>query len=535
MGTYAVLAKARQWNGRIALRMQDLIRRASGGDVVLLLDETAGPIAGVDFGRVLRYREPDLTARGFPDTPAGQMAWYNCDYALYHAFEALPAYQHYLMLDADSVARCDLDTLIRRAAADGVDYLGEPIAGPIATWPWLAACRDAWPEPAPVLAHLVYVTLLSRRAVAHLMARRLALAARRPARWPLAEAFLPTEMALGGFAMRTLSEYGRVPHLSWWPPYHPVQLGAFRADAFVHPVLTGPAYFRAMLRNGLRPALSAWGQMAFSNRPPTPVSPARIPLSGPCGGSGVRQDGPQPIWHDHDLAGRGVEGQHAARPPGVQDRDDAAGRRAEQVGQVVLPEMRAEPHPVRGGLAGQRRQVEQLPRQPCLQRLERGVLQQRVGAAQPPGHHSAEREPQARRRPGRRQERPGSDPGQVHPPRDHGISGSRTAIDHRDLAEQVAGAENLDHQVLAPVIGRADPHAAFAGNYRIDRIGGVPFGEHQGAVGGVEGLRRRLQVAANGRWQVGEHGDGCQRKHAPSPRRRIPPGRAIVTRLAELC
>jgi hypothetical protein len=156
-----------------------------------------------------------------------------------------------------------------------VDYVGEPITTPLEDWPWTHSCRDAYPACDEVHAHMICVALFSRRAVSALRARRLELAAAWRAgeikSWPISEAFMPTEMVRGGYNVRPLSSFGRIPRLSWWPPYHEAQLRLLPRDAFVHPVLSGHRYFRSFFRNGVAAALRAWWQMAFSREPPRPV------------------------------------------------------------------------------------------------------------------------------------------------------------------------------------------------------------------------------------------------------------------------
>ncbi len=44
------------------------------------------------------------------------------------------------MTEFDVVTTVDLDALMVRLRADGVDFVGEPIRTPLAQWPWLASC-----------------------------------------------------------------------------------------------------------------------------------------------------------------------------------------------------------------------------------------------------------------------------------------------------------------------------------------------------------------------------------------------------------
>ncbi|CAH2601158.1 conserved protein of unknown function [Rhodovastum atsumiense] len=273
--SYAVLFKAFSYDRFVRRRLAALRERVGHGHVHLMIDETHGRVGRVDHPMVLRHTESDMTARGYAGYPAGRLFWYNADYPLYFALEAGLEYDYYVMLEYDAVANCDLDAFVAAAAATGADFIGEPMARSAAEWMWLASCRDAFPSPMAVHPYLVCVCLFSRAAALHLRTRRLDLSARHRAgeirQWPISEGFMSTEMIHAGFTVRSLSDYGRIPHVAWWPPYHEAMLGRLSEDAFVHPVLSGSRYVRSLFRNGLRPGLTAQWQALFSRLPPRPI------------------------------------------------------------------------------------------------------------------------------------------------------------------------------------------------------------------------------------------------------------------------
>src|SRR5689334_22127301 len=66
----------------------------------------------------------------------------------------------------------------------------------------------------------------------------------------------------------------------------------------------------------------------------------------------------------------------APGPPGVQDRDDTAGCRPEQISQIRLAEAVCQPYPLLCRAAVAFRKIQNLPRQADFQALKRGVLEQ---------------------------------------------------------------------------------------------------------------------------------------------------------------
>lgn len=271
--SYAVLFKAFTYEAFERRRLRALARRCGGGDLYLALDATRERAEVTDHDRVIRYTESEMVAKGYAGYPHGRLFWYNADYPLYYALEAGLEYDYYVMLEYDVAVNCDLDALVARVAAEGVDFVGEPMAKSAAEWMWLPSCRDAFPEPEPVHPYTICACVFSRKAALHLRDRRLELSARYRdgdiRAWPISEGFMSTEMIKAGFAVRSLSSYGRVPRLGIWPPYTEGQLSRLNGDSFVHPVLSGKRYVGSLFRNGLGAGLRARWQIAFSDRPPS--------------------------------------------------------------------------------------------------------------------------------------------------------------------------------------------------------------------------------------------------------------------------
>ncbi|HTR16179.1 MAG TPA: hypothetical protein VMI52_04000 [Acetobacteraceae bacterium] len=264
--SYAVLCKTFFQNRFVARRLRDLSARATGGDFYVIHDSTRQCAQFGPDTRVVHARETDLIEAGFANYPAGNLFWYNADYPLYRFFDRYPDYDYYVMVEFDAVATRGLDTLVRQAAAEGTDFIGQPIDTPVGEWKWLESCDGLYARH-EVKPYLLCVSLFSHRAVRLLRDRRLELSrayrARQTTSWPIAEAFVGTELHRDGMAVRHLDAYGRLGRYDVWPPYHELQLSGLSGQLFIHPVLNGKRYWRGLLRNGLFPALRAWGDMAL--------------------------------------------------------------------------------------------------------------------------------------------------------------------------------------------------------------------------------------------------------------------------------
>lgn len=246
---YAVLFKVHYWDDFAARRLQHLLRKTTGGDVFVFVDETHGPVPEIPHDRVIRVTERDMTALDTVLYPKGKVFWYNVDYPLYYLYLRERSYDYYLMSEHDAVFNIDVDKFVDMAHATNVDYVGFPLTKD--AWP-LLTCEGVYPATFKIENWLSCISLHSRRSVEFLLKRRRELGRRYDAseikNWPNNEAFLPTEMQNNDFVVRTLGDFGKVDRYSWWPPTHERDLPLHEDQAFLHPVLDERRYVASCVR-----------------------------------------------------------------------------------------------------------------------------------------------------------------------------------------------------------------------------------------------------------------------------------------------
>lgn len=246
---YAVLLKVHYWSPFAERRLRHLLDRTNSGDVYVFVDETNGPVGEIPYEHVIRATELDMSELDVPIEPAGNIFWYNVDYPLYYFFQRQPSYDYYLMCEHDAVLNVDIDSFVREAHADSVDYVGLPCKE--IGWP-LQTGEGVYPDSFVLHQWLNCLSLHSNRSVAFLLERRQILARRFVSReiptWPNNEVFVPTEMFNNGFNVRTLADFGGVEHYTWWPPTLEDDLARLRDQAFIHPVLEERKYIVSCLR-----------------------------------------------------------------------------------------------------------------------------------------------------------------------------------------------------------------------------------------------------------------------------------------------
>ena len=146
----------------------------------------------------------------------------------------------YVKLEYDVVLNTRLDDLVVKAAAASVDFVGLTKGEPTPEWKWLATCSGAYAF-SEIKHQLICLCLFSGRALDHLSGRRLEMAADweagRIQSWPMCEGFIATEIALSGFTVRELSEFGGVEAYNFWPPFLESELGELEKADLIHPVL----------------------------------------------------------------------------------------------------------------------------------------------------------------------------------------------------------------------------------------------------------------------------------------------------------
>jgi hypothetical protein len=254
---YAVLSKAFTTDDFVKRRLAHLVAAAPSGDVYLMLDETARSCGPIDFDRVIRYREADLLRLGFPHIAEGSLFWYNADYPLYYFRHLKPEYDVVVSVEYDAVPSVNIDDIVRRFRLERLDLVGHTIGKAPESYWWTSTMLRFY-RMDQVRPYQVCATVLSARAIDHLADTRKrhgATGVSEPRHWPIGEAFVGTEIALAGFRMSELSDFGKLTRYDWWPPIHERELPHCTGEVFVHPVLIGRRYIKSLFKSNARSGL----------------------------------------------------------------------------------------------------------------------------------------------------------------------------------------------------------------------------------------------------------------------------------------
>ncbi len=240
--TYAVLLKCHFWDGFAKRQLDRLIDHAPGGDVFVVVNESAGPVPGIDYdeSKIIRVTEGSAKAVGLEHQSNHNMYWYSGDYHLHLMTRRYPDYDYYIVLEHDALIMSNMDELVRRMAEAQIDYASQPIREPLLTWGWLPSCEGVYAFE-DIRHWLISIMLLSHRAAHTLFERRVRMGQRlrdgELRNWPFSEAAVPTEMHLAGYKMATLDQLGSIRYFAWAPPFVEDALPAMEGAVFVHPVL----------------------------------------------------------------------------------------------------------------------------------------------------------------------------------------------------------------------------------------------------------------------------------------------------------
>jgi hypothetical protein len=248
----AILFKTHFWDDFTRRQLARLQANTRDADIIICVDETGGTVGPIDAPLVLRTTDRQLLAMGLPDARThGSLLWFSIDYLHCYVFQHYPDYDYYLALEYDAVINLDVDAFVAAAAADGADFVGFPMRTPIRQWAWAALHAPIY--GADLRAYLSCIALFSNRAMQLLMDRRLSMArdfrTGSLAFWPYTEAFIPSELQIAGYRLRSLTDYGATDHYDWWPPVHEADLASLADQGFVHPVLEGGRYIASVLRH----------------------------------------------------------------------------------------------------------------------------------------------------------------------------------------------------------------------------------------------------------------------------------------------
>lgn len=248
--SYAVLFITYVWDEFVERRYQALCERVGAGDVYVFLDVSHGDPGPVDHPRVLRVSDDMLIALGLAPLGMRSVVWHNGDYPMYYLFRNAPRYHYYVRVEYDAAINADVDALLTQAAAEGLDYIAEPIDEGTASWYWSATCADHY-KPHELRPDFIAVSVYSAAAIAHLFdARRrhtLAYDPEHPTAWPLSEGFVGSEMRRSGLRLGHFSRFGGVDHFKPWPPVREAELSNGLDAVVVHPVLDGARFARSLI------------------------------------------------------------------------------------------------------------------------------------------------------------------------------------------------------------------------------------------------------------------------------------------------
>lgn len=253
--SYAVIFRTHLWDDFVARQYDRLVARTRNGHVFILVDETSGPVR-IDRDNVVRYTQSDVLNLGLAKAGRGNLLWFNGDYSLYAFFDRYRDYDYYIMTEYDVVVQVELDDVVAAADRAGHDFVGLSKGEPVSEWQFTETCLDAY-DAAQVQKRLICIAMFSRRAVQHLFDRRLELSQefRNGAlrRWPYCEAYIPTELSVGGFKLAELSEFGPTDSYDWTGVVFEAELGALKGQAFVHPVLDPNRYVANTMKDSWPP------------------------------------------------------------------------------------------------------------------------------------------------------------------------------------------------------------------------------------------------------------------------------------------
>jgi hypothetical protein len=254
---YAVLFRTHMWDPFIARQFARVQERVGAGDVYVVANNTSGSCNAIEGVRLVTFTEAQIEALGYArGISANDMVWFNVDYALYYFARQQPDYDYYVLFEYDVLVNADLDRVLEMVAERGADFVGLSEGEPVSEWRYKSSCGGIYAE-ADVRKMLFPLGILSKRAVDYLSMRRLQLSERLRSgdiqTWPHCEAFIATELSLGGFCVDELSAYGSIDRFSFAPAYLEEDLGTLAGASFVHPLLDTNRYISSTIKYEWKP------------------------------------------------------------------------------------------------------------------------------------------------------------------------------------------------------------------------------------------------------------------------------------------
>ena len=212
--TFAVVLKTHVWDEFVERQLARLRSYCGDGTLIVLADESAGPLEGIPHDRVVRLTTEKLVAMGLADaSPRGNLIWWNTDYPNYYLRREADAFDYYVFVEYDAAVLAPLDDVVAEVAARELDFVTLPTREDRVEWHWTRLHEQVYPGDA-LKRSLNCVSVFSARAVDLLLARRLEMTAEyhdgRLAFWPMNEVFVASEMARAGYRTASLAEFGDV-------------------------------------------------------------------------------------------------------------------------------------------------------------------------------------------------------------------------------------------------------------------------------------------------------------------------------------
>lgn len=118
---YVAAFRTYAWNDVIAELAERFFRQTPHGRQVVLVDETPGPLPIPSRYELVRHTvaTQDL---GLARQPPGRSLWYNVNYGPYYLRRAMPDYDRYLFSESDVAVNADLEPMVERSIAEGIDF-----------------------------------------------------------------------------------------------------------------------------------------------------------------------------------------------------------------------------------------------------------------------------------------------------------------------------------------------------------------------------------------------------------------------------
>ena len=253
---YAVLFTTYVWDDFVARQYAHLKQRVAGGDLFVMIDESAHKVPPLPIPNVIRTSQADIAIRcklpALRNTTYKRKnpLWWNVDYLTYRFFTEHADYDYCVTLDYDARLNIDIDQLVTSVATENYDFVALPVANDLKDWAWQSFHKQIYGED-KLYASLLCAMVISKNAAQYLLLQRRKDAAdyarNKISFWPFCEAFVPTQLARGGFRIGNLSQFTTTSRLGWHKVWCEDDRASVDADGIIHPVMNRPRFLKAIL------------------------------------------------------------------------------------------------------------------------------------------------------------------------------------------------------------------------------------------------------------------------------------------------